>query len=205
MSSLRDSGLILLVSAGSAAILACRTVPPAPASGADSAVAAAEAVPTDLPVAERRRLAAEMGRRFEAHYVFPEVGARMAAALREHADRGDYDGLAGAAELARVVTEQMREVSHDRHVMLEHKPPGAAKTAEDERCERLEALHAQTRGFGATERLPGNVARLVIDSFEPVGAAREAVTRHLSEAADADALIVDLRDNHGGDPSTVAL
>ena len=196
----------LLAASCLAFVTACGPSPlPGEASAAASAPPSAGAAASDLPAEERRRLVEEMGKKLTAHYVFPEVGAQMAASLREHASRGDYDGVTTAADFARVVTGHLRDVSHDRHAMLEWKSPGAARTPEDERWDRLDALHRRTAGFGAVERLAGNVARLVIDSFEPVGAAREAVTRHLSEIADADALLVDLRENHGGDPSTVAL
>lgn len=202
----------LLLSTGSLALaVACGRNPlPTPSSTAatgasTSAPPRAGAPAPELPAGERGRLIREMGRRLEAHYVFPEVGARMAASLREHASGGDYDGVATAADFARIVTGHLRDVSHDRHAMLEWKSPGGPKTPDDERWDRLDELHRRTAGFGVVERLPGNVAHLVIDAFEPIPGARDAVTRHLSEVADADAVIVDLRENSGGDPATVAL
>ena len=61
------------------------------------------------------------------------------------------------------------------------------------------------RSLSSAERLPSNVARLVINGFMPVDQARAGAAELMSKVADADALIIDLRDNGGGDPDTVAL
>lgn len=202
---MKAASIPLLVSTLALAAGCGRGAPSPPPVTSARAPPTAAAQATDLPAGERRRLAGEVARLYEAQYVLPEVGARMAAAIREHAARGDYDGLAGAADFAKAVTEHLRDVSHNRHAMLEHTPPRGAKTPEDERFDRRMEESRRASGFGAVERLPGNVARLAMTSFQPVDAARDAVTKRLSEVADADALIVDLRDNFGGDPATVAL
>jgi retinol-binding protein 3 len=60
--------------------------------------------------------------------------------------------------------------------------------------------------FGRTERMAGDVAYVEILSFgAPPEEVREATTRIMSAAADAKALIIDLRTNGGGSPFTVAL
>lgn len=61
-------------------------------------------------------------------------------------------------------------------------------------------------GFGLQRRLEGNVAHLVIHGFPPLfESVRQAIAERLSEIADADAAILDLRGNGGGFPPTVAL
>lgn len=60
--------------------------------------------------------------------------------------------------------------------------------------------------FGRTERLAGDIAYVEILSFGfPPEAVREEASRIMSAAADAKALILDLRANGGGSPFTVAL
>jgi hypothetical protein len=160
--------------------------------------------PGDLSDDERRRLVAEIAHELEAHYVFPDVGTRMAAAVRERAAGGGFDEVHAAADFARIVTDVLREISHDRHALLERTPPPEQATAEEAEWSRTMAENRATSGFRATERLPGNIAHLVMTSFEPGRDVPAVVARRLSEIADADALIVDLRDNSGGDPETVA-
>jgi C-terminal processing protease CtpA/Prc len=62
-------------------------------------------------------------------------------------------------------------------------------------------------GFGLIERMSGNVAHVVINGFPKIADddSRKAVADLMSQVADADALVVDLRDNGGGSPNTVAL
>ncbi len=64
-----------------------------------------------------------------------------------------------------------------------------------------------------TDSVPGKtIATLPINSFLPSTEEsveiwkdiRAGIGKKLSSVADADALIIDLRDNHGGDPNTVA-
>jgi hypothetical protein len=55
---------------------------------------------------------------------------------------------------------------------------------------------AQNFGFGPSERLPGNVAHLTINGFVPLlgPAVEEAIGVRMTDVADADAVIIDLRD-----------
>jgi hypothetical protein len=81
----------------------------------------------------------------------------------------------------------------------------------------LEGLKQMNFGFGSitldTESAPGKtIATLPIQGFLPSSEKtwdiwreiRAAIGERLSRVAGADALLVDLRDNNGGDPSTVA-
>ena len=176
--------------------------PPAPPATTQSAPASDARA--DLAPTERARLVARVAREIEAHYVFADVGAKMAAAIRDRAAHGGYDAVTRTADFADVLTQDMRAISHDRHALIERSSPTAAATAEDAEWKLLEAENRATSGLGPTARLPGNVAHLVLRSFEPLDAAREALARRLSEVADASALILDVRDNSGGDPETVA-
>jgi len=130
------------------------------------------------------------------------VGKRMIAAIREQDAKGQYDAITTAPVLAERLTSDLRSVSHDRHlgVMFDGPrlpPPGPA------------AAHPPPPprfGFGPIERMAGNVAHLVLNGFvfgdEHV---RQAIGGYMSQVADADALLLDLRQNGGGDPDTVVL
>jgi C-terminal processing protease CtpA/Prc len=128
----------------------------------------------------------------------------MVTALQAHVARGDYDAIVRGDDLARVLTRDLRDVCHDLHLAVVYgpreppPPPGAAARF------RAQARRAHY-GFGVIERLQGNVARLTIDDFLPVEDVRDGIPALMSQVADADALLLDLRENHGGDPSTVAL
>jgi C-terminal processing protease CtpA/Prc len=62
-------------------------------------------------------------------------------------------------------------------------------------------------GFGQVERTKGNIAHVVINGFPLADfeAAQKGIGDLMAQAADADAMIIDLRNNNGGSPATVAL
>jgi len=128
----------------------------------------------------------------------------MAAAVRDKAQRGAYDTVTTEADFAHVVTDDLRAVSHDRHAMLDWKSLGGPATAEEQQWAREDAENERTAGFGLVERLPGNVGRIVLNAFQPGNGVRAVVAKHMSEVADASVLILDLRENDGGDPAIVA-
>jgi CubicO group peptidase (beta-lactamase class C family) len=146
----------------------------------------------------RRQLLDAMTRAIDANYVFPDVGTRMIAAIHEHAKRGDYDKISDCTRFAELLTEQLQGISHDKHLRLiygEPKPPHPPKPDP----------HALGFGFGTIDRLPGNIAHVVIHSLGRLENVRAPIVGFMGRVADADALILDLRDNTGGDPHTEAL
>jgi len=58
-------------------------------------------------------------------------------------------------------------------------------------------------GFREIKILSGNVGYLDLRSFEPLELAREKATSAFRFLENTDALIIDLRNNHGGNPSMV--
>jgi hypothetical protein len=55
------------------------------------------------------------------------------------------------------------------------------------------------------EILDGNVGYIRVNGVPPIAAARDAVAAAFAFVHGTDALIIDDRGNHGGDPNTVAL
>jgi hypothetical protein len=144
-----------------------------------------------------------IAREIKTHYIFPAVGSQMIAELREHALRGDYSAITNGDQFVQTVTDDLRAVSHDLHliVFFGRGPMMGPPPARDD---VLASIRAANFGFAATERLESNIVRLAINGFVPVDYARDGVGELMTKVADADALIVDLRENGGGDPDTVA-
>ena len=155
--------------------------------------------------AKRRSLIDGIAKELQAHYITADVATRMITAVRDHLAHGDYDKITSGEEFAATVTKDLRDVSHDLHlrVMFGHHPRGREPSLDDQRAR----ARAMNYGFGPIERMSGNVAHVVINGFPPIvdDESRKAVADLMSQVADADALLVDLRDNDGGSPETVAL
>ena len=186
------------------------TPPGAPPTELSSPVAygARRWTPPTNPVdqVESRRLIDAIATQIETHYVSREVAGRMVAALRDHQAQGHYFNIPQPEILCGSITQDLRDVSHDLHLRVVYHPGGAPpvqRPAKEVRAE-LRRIHY---GFSAIERLAGNVAHLVIDEFPTSDeeGVRRAIGENMSRIADADALLLDLRTNHGGSPGTVAL
>ena len=110
--------------------------------------------------------------------------------------------------LAALVTEDLQAVNGDKHLRLlysaEEVPDESDDSAEMAAMARYAELHGG--GIAGVRRLDGNVGYLELRPilFPPL-IAGAAATAAMSVVAQADVLIVDLRQCRGGDPEMVAL
>jgi hypothetical protein len=161
----------------------------------------------EVDAAKRRTVIDGIAKELEAHYIFPEKAKEMVTAIRDHLARGDYDKITQSDDLAVALTKDLRDVSHDLHlgVMFDAAPRGGGPGPTPAAMSAM--ARSMNYGFGSIRRMEGNIAHLEINGFPPIpdDDAREGVAAVMSKVADADALIVDLRNNGGGSPKTVAL
>ena len=150
-------------------------------------------------------------------YVFPDVAARMEQAIRARQQRKEYDSITSARQLAQMLTEHLREVSHDKHLGVNYSaqvlppppaPPSAAGPPSPEaqaQMERQRTIAArQNFGFVRVERLAGNIGYVDFRGFMPPAVAGETATAAMNFLSSTDAVIFDIRQNGGGDPAMVA-
>ena len=147
--------------------------------------------------------------RIDQAYVIPAKAKEMVAAVRARQQRGEYDRITSAAELADSLTSHLRAVSHDLHlsVAYTHDPlPRRAPAQDDTALVRRRAAWAAyaNAGFERVERLPGNVGYIKVDGFTGADDMAAAAKAAMGFVANTDALILDLRDNRGGRPEGVA-
>jgi hypothetical protein len=167
----------------------------------------------DLPIDGKTAVAVAEGaaKLLNTSYVFPETAKKMQAALRERIKNKGYDAITSARELARILTEHLQAVSKDKHlrVVYSHDPvpePPKNQTPTPEMRARMRAQgEAINYGFEKVERLEGNVAYIDLRGFFPAEMGGETAAAAMNLVANADALIIDLRQNGGGSPSMVAL
>jgi Peptidase family S41/N-terminal domain of Peptidase_S41 in eukaryotic IRBP len=150
-------------------------------------------------------------RRIEEGYVFPQKAAEMEQAVRARARRGEYDSIVSAEALAGRLTKDLRAVSHDLHLEVVYDSKGVVD--EGSGGDPLPGDQSQLKLYGRrinwglerVERLKGNVGYLQIRSFNFDGSLVDStLAAAMSFLAGTDALIVDVRDNGGGEPSYVA-
>lgn len=148
-------------------------------------------------------------RKLNASYVFPEVAGKMEAAIRERLKNGEYEAITSARAFAAALTEHLQAVSHDKHLRVLYS--FAPLPAEPEGSDGTPAadLRQTSRrfnfGFEKVERLAGNVGYLDLRYFDSPEIGGDTATAALGFLANTDALVIDLRQNGGGEPAMIAL
>ena len=150
-------------------------------------------------------------RKLNTGYVFPEVATLMEKDLRGRMARGEYDTVTSAAVFCHTLTTQLQAVSHDKHLHVDYSSdplitagPGDNMSV-DEREVYKRIASTQNYGFQKLERLPGNIGYMDLRNFHDASIASETAVAAMNFLANTDALIIDLRQNGGGDPAMVAL
>jgi retinol-binding protein 3 len=166
---------------------------------------------TTIDGAMRSRVIDQVLRRLDEGYVFPKKAAEMRRAMGERTKQGAYDRIVSARAFADTLTQDLRRISHDRHLEVVYQSRGVrdevpdAEASADERRERAAFARRINYGMERAERLSGNVGYLEIRSFDiDAGAVDSVLAAAMNFLASTDALIIDVRRNGGGDPLRVA-
>jgi hypothetical protein len=152
-----------------------------------------------------------IGVKLDEIYVFPEVATKMQSHLENQLENGAYDAIDDVEDFAEQLTHDLRSISHDKHLGVRYasRPSPREDETEDERKQRRQRMLARDRAnnfmFRKVEHLVGNVGYLRFDGFLSATHAGDTAIAALGFLANCDALIVDLRDNGGGDPSMIQL
>ena len=154
----------------------------------------------------RERVINSALREIREGYISPEKTNEIETKIRGELRNGRYDNIS-AEDFAGRLTEDLRSAAHDLHFEIEFNPTPApaGPPPEPSRVERLAKGGQQNYGFQKAEVLEENVGYLKINGFYPAESAGETVESAMNFVAHTRALILDLRDNGGGRPDTVAL
>jgi hypothetical protein len=151
------------------------------------------AIPLDARA--RRGLVERVAAAFGSSYVYPDIGKKMAASLREHEQRGEYRSIRNGVDFARRLTHDLQDSSHDKHAEVRFsffvRPPESAEV-------ESRRLAADNCGFAKAEHLRPNIGYVKLDVFADTTICGSTASAAMNFVADSDALIFDLRDNHGG-------
>ena len=151
------------------------------------------------------------------HYVFPDKARKMGAVLRQRLHEGKYDGIRSGYRLAQRLTADLHGVARDLHMVVRFAPgidlteeaDGPATRAEWEQRNnfvmRSIERHMATRGVLRVGRLGSDIGYLKISGFPDAFLMADKYAAAMDALADSDGLILDLRDNRGGDPQAVVL
>ncbi len=162
-----------------------------------------------LDGAARRAVIDSLTRRLDSVYVFPEVARQLGSALRDRARHGAYDRYADPDSFAAALTRDLRSLGHDVHLGVDYSADRLVPSADFDNDSSLAARRREWEvlhnyGFPRVEILPGNIGYLAITSMMDPATGGPTAAAAMNFIAHTDALILDLRENHGGSPAMVA-
>lgn len=157
--------------------------------------------------AERQRAVNGAAAMLNEFYVYPDTAKKMEQNIRAHQKAGDYDDITDGDTFAERLTADLREISGDKHlgvsfspaVLPKGPPPGGPDSNAMRR--QLERINC---GFEKTEVLPQNIGYLKFNMFADPGICGPTATAAMNFLSNVRALIIDMRENGGGDPKMVA-
>ena len=160
-----------------------------------------------LDTAFRARVIQDIETDLTDAYIDPAIATRMNAALTAHQNAGDYNNITDPDAFASRLTADLRAVSHDMHLHVDFSPfkqPARSEPTPEERDrERAEILRDNCE-FKTVEILPNNIGYVKFNAFMPPDICGPTASAAMTFVAHTSALIIDLRDNGGGDPAMVS-
>jgi hypothetical protein len=145
-------------------------------------------------------------------YVFPETARKMGILIRKNLKSGKYAAIDDPPAFALKLTEDLQSVSHDLHLGVRfaperiremRAPDEAKKKAAEEHQKKLARM--ENHGFKEVKLLDGNVGYLKFNYFSAAQEAFPVAVGAMAFLANCDALVVDLRENGGGNPEMIQL
>ncbi len=169
--------------------------------------------PPDLPLdaATRSAVVEQLARELDTRYVDVARGAALARTLRSRLQGHAYDAIATSAALADRLNTDLAADSHDKHLHVEYSPevfplPVAGAKPDPAEAAFMAAQMKRTNyGFDSVQRLPFNIGYFKLDLLMAPADTAPRFAAAMTLLQDTRALVIDLRENHGGEPETVAL
>jgi len=173
-------------------------------------VAVTKAAPLDQ--AEINKTVDSLALNMQNLYVFPDKGKETSDLLKKNHKAGVYKDLSDPMKLAEKLTQDILSIAHDKHVSVWYDPRAIAMMKEDkskktDEFEKQEAYQNKkdNHGFQEVKILKGNVGYLKLNSFGGSHEAFETAVGAMAFLANADAIVIDLRDNGGGNATMIQL
>lgn len=155
---------------------------------------------------QKRQAMDELAKLLRERYCIAEAAEKAAKYIERGIAEGRYEKFRDAQAFADAVTADLQGVTKDRHIRIGVAPPPepapasgtAPLNAEAERAAWLAGVRRNNYGLPRAEILPGNVGYLEVRRFQPPDIAGDTVVASMQFLANADAIIIDLRNSHGG-------
>ncbi len=142
------------------------------------------------------------------NYIYPDVAEKTNKYLNEQYESGYFNLYEDNQSFAQALTEVIQNVSKDKHMRIMAQksykaPKNTLERKAEQRMDQINNYRNYNHGFKELKLLEGNVAYLDLRGFSPMDRAKEVADAYMKLLSQADAVIIDLTQNGGGDPSMV--
>lgn len=164
--------------------------------------------PSSITPAIRAEVVAEIRELIGTRYVHADEAAAISSEIEASLAAGRYDAYDRALDFAGALTADLQ--AHDLHFAVHWSPPATDVASpndhEDEgESSSTEYARLNNHGFERVARLPGNLGYLDLRFFDDPEAAGDTAVGAMAVLANTDAVLIDLRQNGGGEPGMVQL
>lgn len=162
-----------------------------------------------VDAAERHRVIRGAIANLKGYYAYPEIAQKTSDALLAHEKNGDYETAKDGGAFADLLTKQIRDASQDMHLDVVYSqdplPEHPEKPSVESLADYRKLLREENCTFEKVEMLPRQIGYVKLNSFPDVEACEGTARAAMKQLNGAQAMIFDLRENHGGQPDMVML
>lgn len=143
------------------------------------------------------------------NYIFQDKASEMGTLIVNNFESGKYSDLNDPAKFALQLTEDLQSVSKDKHIRVRFSPDQIKmmkqSEGQDENSDQtyLEEMKFDNFGFRKVERISGNIGYIDFRQFGSGDQIKDKVASVMAFVENCDALIFDMRNNGGGDPTGI--
>lgn len=144
----------------------------------------------------------------QQNYVFPEVAVQIGNHLKSQLEKGTFNQFTVLDSFANALTKELRVINNDKHLGVwstinNKNPKENIEDAYSKYHTKFVTSRNQNNGFLEAKKMEGNIGYLNILSFPNLAEAKETIDAYMKLISTTDALIIDLRNNGGGNADAV--
>lgn len=146
------------------------------------------------------------------NYVFPEKVSRLESEIKNKLNNKEYDKFNIPQEFLNQLNKDLQIAGQDRHLKISFGPQIVKQLIKDSSKEEnnpteltpelLAWIKFENYGLKKVERIEGNIGYFKFDRFTDLHLAKETIIGAMNFISNSSAIILDLRDNGGGDSET---
>jgi len=162
----------------------------------------------EIPKPNRDELLTEISKKITDNYIFPDVANAINSTILSEIKSGHFNNLSNK-DFASALTTSLRTAGKDKHFYVKYLDDYHPETnkVNDRKQQELDNVSNSLENFGfeSVERLEGNIGYINFRGFAEPKSSETALASAMNFVSNTNSLIIDLRENRGGDNGMLLL